>query len=472
MNLLSSQQKRKISSSFIRAFFAALTLIGFSIWWSPSAHAGYQLSYDWPSMKKVDLVETVARNFTDEGHLLDLDVSEQTVRVVLNDYRDRVDPNFRIPPGMRNQVAFWLRIYTKYTTHHTVLFDERHPEIVYEVIDFRDLQKREPNPVRYEIYRRRKTLKVLKAYQKAFRSLAARKNNTSKKHLTREEKRILQAHQILSRKRHPHHEYSYFAKHLRTTTGQRDGIMRGLATADLYFERMEEIFAEMQLPRQLTRLALVESSFNFNAVSRVGATGVWQFMPGPGQHYMTISHKRQIDERLSPIKSTVAAARLLLDHQKIFRSRVNWPIVITSYNYGLRTLLSFPPSATNLQSLGKLFSGCEKTNPDHRLGFAGRNYYASFLAVLHAESYREFFFGPTQIQNNAFIAYKKIERPQSLLGIALQEGVPLRLIQRLNPDVQNSKVKLPKGFWVALPARKKDSFEGLYANNESRRSQS
>src|SRR5690606_8417959 len=94
---------------------------------------------------------------------------------------------------------------------------------------------------------------------------------------------------------------------------------------------MEEIFTQLDLPIELTRIPLVESSFNIMAHSKAGAVGVWQFMPLSGKEYMKVDPSIGIDERRSPLKSTIAAARLLKRNLKMTG---NWPLAITAYNHG------------------------------------------------------------------------------------------------------------------------------------------
>ena len=73
---------------------------------------------------------------------------------------------------------------------------------------------------------------------------------------------------------------------------------------------MELLFAR-EVPKELTRIPLVESSFNNNAVSRVGAVGVWRSPGDSAREYLTVNNKLGIDERLSPFKSALAAAKML-----------------------------------------------------------------------------------------------------------------------------------------------------------------
>ena len=92
---------------------------------------------------------------------------------------------------------------------------------------------------------------------------------------------------------------------------------------------MQQIFRDRSLPIELTYLPIVESSYDINARSNVGALGMWQFMRATGRQYMRVD--RSIDERRDPIESTRAAAAFL---QQSYETLGNWPLAITAYNYG------------------------------------------------------------------------------------------------------------------------------------------
>ena len=83
---------------------------------------------------------------------------------------------------------------------------------------------------------------------------------------------------------------------------------------------MEQIFEDHNIPKNLTRIAFVESMFNEKAISKVGASGVWQFMPSTAKDFIIVD--KYIDERNSPIKATEAAAKLLKANFKLLGS---WP---------------------------------------------------------------------------------------------------------------------------------------------------
>lgn len=112
---------------------------------------------------------------------------------------------------------------------------------------------------------------------------------------------------------------------------RRRGLVRYmLGMADYYFPIIEQVLDQHDLPLELKYLAVVESALNPRALSRVGASGLWQFMLPTGKIYgLTINSL--VDERLDPIKSTHAACQYFKDMYAIYK---DWNLVMAAYNCG------------------------------------------------------------------------------------------------------------------------------------------
>jgi membrane-bound lytic murein transglycosylase D len=98
----------------------------------------------------------------------------------------------------------------------------------------------------------------------------------------------------------------------------------------LFFPIFEQVFRQMNLPDELKYLAIVESGLNPRAMSRVGAAGLWQFMPGTGREF-GLYQDQYIDERLDPYLATIAAGKYL---RQLYNTFDDWELGISSYNCG------------------------------------------------------------------------------------------------------------------------------------------
>ncbi len=170
------------------------------------------------------------------------------------------------------------------------------------------------------------------------------------------------------------------ADRLRTQRGVADKFALAHARARKLKAEIEKTLIEEKVPKELAMLPFIESMFNPQARSSVGALGLWQLMPSTAKWLGLTVNKKQ-DDRLDVVKSTRAAAKLLRKNYEMLGS---WPLAITAYNHGHNGLKrAVTEAGTN--DLAYLITSYSKEN----WGFSSKNFYAGFLAACRSFSAME-----------------------------------------------------------------------------------
>lgn len=352
---------------------------------------------------------------------------------------------FEVPKGLEPNVQFWIDIYSKYTTDQGVLHDADHIDLVYEVVDFTPISSRgDLNGVQKE---RLKIRRVQEAKMRVIDLLRKFEKISDPSALNDQERKIWDRFARIEGKKKFRDAMS--KSRLRFQLGQKDRIIQGIYFSGRYLEDFERIFREAGLPIELTRMVFVESSFNVLARSKVGASGLWQIMRYTGKPYMMINDS--IDKRNHPTEATKLAAKLLRNNFKMLQA---WPLAVTGYNHGPSGVLNL----TKAHKSRELADIGVNSTARRKLGFASRNFYPSFLAVLEVEKNAPKYFG--MVQWSQPLGEKDIRLPRAVKYSEILKWFDGddHKAQIFNPHITSAarkgKFPIPKGAVISVPQSK------------------
>ena len=337
---------------------------------------------------------------------------------------------FPQPPELRPDVDFWVSIFTQYDSNEGVLHDNRHLGVVYERIDLPSTLSRTAR--NRAISDRRKQL------QRTLRTLAGGKRDN----LTAEEARVL----ALWPADVSNSTLSAAVDRIRYQQGLSDRFRAGLERSGRWRSFIVAELAALGVPAELAALPHVESSYNPEARSHVGASGIWQFTRSTARRYMRVDHV--LDERNDPYAATRGAGRLLAYNYSITG---NWPMAITAYNHGLagvrRAMREYGDTA--YVDILRKYNG-------RTFGFASRNFYVAFLAAMQVDQDPGRYF--PGVTPEPALRYEEIELSGYIAASDLAKtlGVTVNELRRHNPALQatiwTGSKHLPKGYRIRLPA--------------------
>jgi peptidoglycan lytic transglycosylase D len=336
---------------------------------------------------------------------------------------------FVYPPQLEPDVRFWIRVYTEVTTDQGLLHDDWNLGLVYEVLRFDPAD----SPRQRE--------HIVEQAKARIATLLRRFAGGATDNLTAHERRILHAFGDKPTAA----QFRDAIEGIRFQLGQADRFHEGLIRAQAYEADISRILAERGVPPEIGALPHVESSFNPAAYSRVGAAGLWQFMPGTARRYMRVDSV--VDQRLDPYSATEAAANLMLYNYRLLGT---WPLAVTAYNHGPGGLRRAQDDlgTSDIAVIVKRYQGAT-------FGFASRNFYVAFLAALEVDRNAEKYFGPLT---------RLPEAPSTL--VALPDYIPVDAVAKafkadlgalrvlnpaLRPPVWNRARFVPRGYAMRLP---------------------
>lgn len=231
-------------------------------------------------------------------------------------------------------------------------------------------------------------------------------------------------------------------------SNKRGLTQRAMGLSNLYFPMFEAVLDREGLPLEFKYLAVVESALNPVAVSRVGATGLWQFMYATGLMY-GLKVNSYTDDRRDPYLATQAACQYFKDMYKIYG---DWLLVIAAYNCGAGNV-----NKAIRRSGGKMnFWEIMPYLPQET-----RGYVPAFIAVTYVMNHtREHNLYPVEPAFSYFeVDTIKVNRQINFSALSNQLDLPLDVISYLNPVFKKNIIpEVEGGQILRLPANKISAF--------------
>ncbi len=248
---------------------------------------------------------------------------------------------------------------------------------------------------------------------------------------------------------------------------RKKAFERLLGVSQYYFPLFEDELAKNNIPLEIKYLAVVESALNPRAVSRVGATGLWQFMYQTGKQY-GLNIDSYVDERSEPLKASQAASVYMNNMYKIFG---DWDLVLAAYNSGPGNVAKAIRRSGGQQNYWNIRKNLPKET---------QNYLPAFLATMYIfEYHKEHGIVPNKAVANLFatdtVAIKShmtFKQVSDLLDVSVSE------IQFFNPSFKRNEIphitgetnflRLPKNK-IAIFTSNEDKIYAYLNHEESQR---
>lgn len=231
-----------------------------------------------------------------------------------------------------------------------------------------------------------------------------------------------------------------------------------LGASNFYMPIFEEALEAYQVPLELKYLPIIESALNPTAVSRVGATGLWQFMVSTGKMY-NLEINSLIDERRDPVKASYAAAHLLSDLYKVYG---DWNLVIAAYNCGPGNINKAIARAGGERDYWKIYPYLPKETRGYVPAFIAANYVMTY--------YCEHGICPMRTQLPSQTDTVMVNRDLTLSQIASVCNLDIQMLRALNPVYRRDIVPgASKPMPIRLPLNDVNTFismqDSVYASS-------
>lgn len=214
----------------------------------------------------------------------------------------------------------------------------------------------------------------------------------------------------------------------RYTGRLRRSVSYMLGASNFYMPIFEDALEAYGVPLELKYLPVIESALNPKATSRVGAAGLWQFMPSTGKQY-GLEINSLVDERRDPVKSSYAAARYLRDLYRIYG---DWSLVIAAYNCGPENVRKAIQRSNGEADYWKIYPYLPRETKGYVPAFIAANYVMTY--------YCDHNICPMRTTLPAKTDTVQVSRDVHLKQIADVCGVDIEQLRALNPQYRKDIV--------------------------------
>jgi membrane-bound lytic murein transglycosylase D len=236
---------------------------------------------------------------------------------------------------------------------------------------------------------------------------------------------------------------------------RKDKYANMMAKAKYYFPLIEEQLAKHNIPLEMKYLAVVESALNPTAKSRVGATGLWQFMYGTGKQF-DLNVSSYVDERNDVLKATIAACKFL---NQLYATYNDWDLALAAYNSG--------PGNVN-KAIRRSGGSRNYWNIRHFLPRETASYVPLFYTTMYIFEYaNEHGIVPTETQIQ-FFQTDTIQVQKQITFDQITQAIPVNknMLKFLNPQYKLEIIPVVKdrNYTLTLPV----NLIGQFVQNEDR----
>ncbi|MDZ7828778.1 MAG: LysM peptidoglycan-binding domain-containing protein [Halofilum sp. (in: g-proteobacteria)] len=333
------------------------------------------------------------------------------------------------PQAIRPAVEFWTRVYTEVDTNAGLIHDRDNLGVVYEAV------RLDPQGSR------RSRIDKVRERKAHYRDILLDLARGDRANMTPEQREVLKLWpEGVSNQR-----LRQAARGIRFQLGQSDKFRAGLVRSGAWEPHIRRTLEEMGLPEELAALPHVESSFNPDAYSRVGAAGLWQFTRSTGRRYMRVDHV--VDERMDPFTASIAAARLLQHNYSVTK---DWALALTAYNHGLAGIRRAVRTvgSSDIADLIEYYNG-------RTWGFASRNFYPAFLAAVEVDFNAEEYFGDVERREQLHTETVELPFYAPVDALVRAFGIDRNRLRELNRALRgpiwDGTKRVPRGYELRIP---------------------